>query len=414
MSFWLKQSTAVTIKLGPFVSNSDGYTPQTSLTISQADIRLTKNGGAFAQTNNAAGATHDENGYYGVPLDTTDTNTLGTLRVAVNESGALPVWQDFMVVPSNVWDSLFGSDKLQVDAVEINSSATNGNLLKLWLDGFETGTAQAGAAQSITLAAGASTNNLRNSAVKILSGTGAGQIRGIYTYNTGTKVAGIYPTWGTNPDNTSVYLIIPMMGEVSIEAVQRLEDQATGLGSLTFDYFSDGRLNANTTAISGDTTAADRLEAWLDSWVTGTSDSGTTSTMVDAARTEADTDYWKDSIIVFTSGNISGQARLITGFTPGTDTITFSPVTTQAVSTQTYVIIPFGRVDVGSLIGNLEIETGYDVVEVLRLIAAATAGKASGFPTANVIYRDLLDTKNRITAVVDTVGNRTGVTLDVT
>lgn len=100
---WLKQSTAATIKLGPFLDDADGKTAETALTIAQADIRLSKNGGDIAQTNNAAGATHDELGYYDVPLDTTDTNTLGRLKVAVSESGALPVWQDFMVVPANVW-----------------------------------------------------------------------------------------------------------------------------------------------------------------------------------------------------------------------------------------------------------------------------------------------------------------------
>lgn len=123
MSQWLKQSTAATVKMGPFVDDTDFKTAETGLTISQADIRLSKNGGDYAQTNNAAGATHDEAGEYDVPLDTTDTNTLGRLRVRISESGALPVWQDFMVVPANVWDSMFGSDKLQVDGVEFNGSA---------------------------------------------------------------------------------------------------------------------------------------------------------------------------------------------------------------------------------------------------------------------------------------------------
>jgi len=72
----------------------------------------------------------------------------------------------------------------------------------------------------------------------------------------------------------------------------------------------------------------------------GTADSGTTTTMVDSARTEADTDYWKDMRIRFTSGTIDGQVRLITAFTPGTDTITFAPATTQAVGTNTYEIVP--------------------------------------------------------------------------
>ena len=119
---WLKQSTAVTIKLGPFVDDTDGKTAETALTISQADVRLSKNGGDFAQKNDANAAIHDENGYYDVALDATDTATLGRLRVAVSESGALPVWADFEVVPAQVWDSFFASDRLQVDTREFGDA----------------------------------------------------------------------------------------------------------------------------------------------------------------------------------------------------------------------------------------------------------------------------------------------------
>lgn len=122
MTLLLKQSTAATVVLGPFVDSTDGVTAETGLTISQADVRLSKNGGAFAQKNDANAATHMENGYYSCALNTTDTGTLGRLRAAVNESGALPVWQDFMVVPANVYDSLVGgSDNLQVHAAEISA-----------------------------------------------------------------------------------------------------------------------------------------------------------------------------------------------------------------------------------------------------------------------------------------------------
>lgn len=115
----LKQSTAATVKLGAFVDDTDGKTAETGLTISQADIRLSKNGGDFAQTNNATGATHDEFGYYDIPLDTTDTGTLGRLRVAVSESGALPVWQDFLVVTANVYDTLCSTDTFDVNVATI-------------------------------------------------------------------------------------------------------------------------------------------------------------------------------------------------------------------------------------------------------------------------------------------------------
>ena len=75
---------------------------------------------------------------------------------------------------------------------------------------------------------------------------------------------------------------------------------------------------------------------------TGTADSGSTTTLVDAALTQADNDYWKGSLVRFTSGTIDGQTRLITGFTAATDTITFEPATTQAVGTNTYELLPFG------------------------------------------------------------------------
>jgi len=43
----LKQSTSITLKMGPFVSSADGYSPETGLTITQSDVRLSKNGGKF-------------------------------------------------------------------------------------------------------------------------------------------------------------------------------------------------------------------------------------------------------------------------------------------------------------------------------------------------------------------------------
>jgi len=122
LGLWLKQSTAVTIKIGPFIDDTDGKTAETALTISQADVRLSKNGGDMAQKNEATTCTHDEIGYYDCPLNTTDTGTLGVLQLMVHESGALPVFHEFMVVPANVWDSLFGADRLQVDIREKGDS----------------------------------------------------------------------------------------------------------------------------------------------------------------------------------------------------------------------------------------------------------------------------------------------------
>lgn len=118
MACWLKQSTAVDVLLGPFLDSADGNTIEGALTITQPDIRLSKNGGAFAQKSAAQTLTHGENGWYPANLSTTDTNTLGVLVVAVHESGALPVWREFLVIPANIYDSFFSGDFLQVDVTQ--------------------------------------------------------------------------------------------------------------------------------------------------------------------------------------------------------------------------------------------------------------------------------------------------------
>jgi hypothetical protein len=135
----LKQSTAVDIGLGPFVDNTDGFTAETALTIAQADVRLKKNGGAWAQKNQASSATHEENGWYEVSLDATDTNTLGILLIAVNETGALPVFKEFLVVPANVYESLVaGTEWLQTTSLAADFAISGATLTVRKTDGSTT------------------------------------------------------------------------------------------------------------------------------------------------------------------------------------------------------------------------------------------------------------------------------------
>lgn len=60
------------------------------------------------------------------------------------------------------------------------------------------------------------------------------------------------------------------------------------------------------------------------------------------------------------------------------------------------------------------VEGTFDLTESARLWNAAAAGKASGLATTTAVFRDLADTKDRITATVDADGNRSAVTRDVT
>lgn len=61
------------------------------------------------------------------------------------------------------------------------------------------------------------------------------------------------------------------------------------------------------------------------------------------------------------------------------------------------------------------VETGLTFRQALRLMAAALAGKLSGAATATVSIRNAVaDSKARITATVDSDGNRSSITTDLT
>ncbi|MPZ36683.1 MAG: hypothetical protein GEU95_01250 [Rhizobiales bacterium] len=126
MAAWLRQSTAVNVLMGPFISSADGVTALGALSITQGDCLLQKNGGGVAAKNDGSSATHQTWGWYLVPLNATDTNTLGPLLLFIPEAGAIQVWREFMVVPQQVYDSLVaGTDNLQVDTIQAAGTAWN-------------------------------------------------------------------------------------------------------------------------------------------------------------------------------------------------------------------------------------------------------------------------------------------------
>lgn len=121
---YLKQSTASqSVLLGPFVDDTDGATPETGLTIANTDIRLSANGGnMFAKT--SGGGTHDENGWYTITLDATDTATVGRLQVSSKVAGALTVFSEFQIVEESVFDNFYAAAAVgPLTAVQVNAEA---------------------------------------------------------------------------------------------------------------------------------------------------------------------------------------------------------------------------------------------------------------------------------------------------
>jgi hypothetical protein len=104
-----------------------------------------------------------------------------------------------------------------------------------------TGTATAGAASTITLAAGASAvdNAYRGMLIRLTGGTGSGQQRVITAYNGTTKVATVTPAWGVTPTGTTTY---------SVDAQASYAPVSTAFESVTLYANVDGRLHRMTGA----------------------------------------------------------------------------------------------------------------------------------------------------------------------
>ena len=248
MALILRQSTAVDVLIGPFVDESDGKTAETSLTIEDSDVRLSKEGQNMVPKNDDTNCAHDEIGYYNCELDATDTNTVGHLVLAVHESGALPVRHEFQVVEEAIYDTMYegGISDLEtkidaidtvVDAILVDTGTTLDTKLNniqgatfststdslealrnrgdaAWTGSMATShadTAQGGSSTTITLASGASAVNdtYNGQLCYIHTGTGLGQSRAIADYDGSSKAATIIGTWATNPSSDSEYSIYP-------------------------------------------------------------------------------------------------------------------------------------------------------------------------------------------------------------
>lgn len=163
-----------------------------------ADIQISKAGGAFAN-GVAASITDRGNGWYSYALASGDVDTVGQLVLWITKSGSKPMRRVCWVQDL-------------VDNRAIPSTPTTGSSwarLKLLTDA--SGTAQAGAAGTVTLATAAvATDSYYNNqtTVAIVGGTGVGQNRCITGYVGATRVASVTPNWVTNPDNTSQYVLI--------------------------------------------------------------------------------------------------------------------------------------------------------------------------------------------------------------
>jgi len=258
-------------------------------------------------------ATPDTAGYPKVTIK----SGAGTGEVSLSSGGVVLSTSGVNAVADQVWD-------------EAASGHVAAGSFGAALYVVRSATAQAGAATTITLDASASAVNdfYTNARLWIVSGTGAGQGRIISGYVGATKVATV-ATWATNPDATSVFVIVPF-GSIPGASAPTAAEVA--------DAVWDELLAGHTTEASyGALMQALQLHV-------GTAQAGAAQSItLDATGSSATDDQYIYQLITIRSGTGAGQTRQITDYNGTTKVATVNLAwTTQPTSASEYIIHPGG------------------------------------------------------------------------
>lgn len=120
--------------------------------------------------------------------------------------------------------------------------------------------------------------------------------------------------------------------------------------------------------------------------------------------------------LIIATGTIGGKSA--SGYVIGSFSIEARAGIYNAAGIRSAVGLASANLDtqfsnIPSAVWSAVIETGYTAKNAFRLVLSSVAAKLSGAATTNVKIRDINDAKDRIDATVDSDGNRTSVTYDV-
>ena len=142
-----------------------------------------------------------------------------------------------------------------------------------------------------------------------------------------------------------------------------------------------------------------------------------TTTVFRTDLTEA-TGTFDNQTLLFVSGTLTGQSAPIEGYSVTNGQITLGDALTAAPTAgDGFVILPDHVHPLGEIADAVlddAVEGSETLRQAVRLMRAALVGKLSGAATTTVTIRDAADSKARITATVDSDGNRSAVTTDAT
>ena len=119
MTLFLKQSTSIDIRIGPFVDATDAVTPETGITLAGADQAevLKANGAATVAMAGTFAAITGADGWYDYTVATGDVDTVGEVMFVVQDlSVCLPVFVRGYVVEEAIFDAIYAASAEGFDA----------------------------------------------------------------------------------------------------------------------------------------------------------------------------------------------------------------------------------------------------------------------------------------------------------
>lgn len=305
----LKADTSAVIMLGPAVDKTDGVTLEsglvTAMDTATTGVRISKNGGAWTDRNGTVTTTVYDEGWYRVTLDSTDTNTEGTLDVMYEDAATcLPMFARFQVVNANVYDSLFaasGTDLLQVDTTQIGGTTQTARDI----------------GASVLLSPGTGTGQISLTSGAVTAGTVSDKTGYSLTANTGmgNQTANI-----TGNLSGSVGSVTGAVGSVTGNVGGNVTGSVGSISGVTFPTnFGDLSISATTGLVDITQTAADK--AW--STTTRVLTAGTNLNDLSSADVNAAVDSALDTAIpgVPTAGSINDVLSDLSALLPASGTL---------------------------------------------------------------------------------------------
>lgn len=308
-------------------------------------------------------------------------------------------------------------DSAAADAVELAFDATAGPVPSFGI--IDRGTAQSATGTTLVLrsAAAFADDEIIGATIVITGGsTGVGQARVITDYVSTTDTATV-ATWTTTPSGTITYEIYgtpsssgsgASAADVWAYATRTLSAIDEDSTTLDLDATIRGAVGMASANLDTQLTAIDDLiDTEVGTIVTQTG-AAAIRTAVGLASANLDTQLTAIDDLIDTE--IGALTTAVADIPTNAELATALGTADDAVLA---AIAALNNISVANILA-ATVEGSTTLVQALRLLNSALGGKASGLATTTAVYRDIGDTKDRITATVDADGNRSAVTLDLT